>query len=875
MDRSADLGNLPSQQWDRLQDLVDRFEQACHQGDVIDLQGFLPPPGDPLRKAALQELIKTDLEIRWRHGSGLDLEAYLKQFPELGSSRSLSPRFIFEEYRARQLYGDKPPLTGYRVRFPGQYAELERLARELMTHVPTQQLPPAQTPVTSPAAAPPTKSATGSKVLQVGGSTYKLLKRIGSGGFAEVFQAEAPGGFPVAVKRIIRPIDTDEARRELQSLEQIKTLRHPFLLQTHTYYMDEDQLHIVMELADGTLRDRLKECHKAGLAAVPVEELLVYFREAAEALDYMHGQQLLHRDIKPHNLLVLHGHVKVADFGLARVFESQRLMMSASGSGTPAYMAPEVWRNKVSARSDQYSLALTYTELRLGRWPFPGRAIQAIMLDHISGKPDLAGLPDAEQEVLLKALSKEPEQRYENCKAFVAALEKAVRPEVHKPEPEVQPAVIELEGLSATQMGTVGSQSPFGTVGSGGARRRTASPSTTEPVPPSWKALPSQRFHKAWLALPVLALVGGLAWFLMSAPFELIPPPVELRAGEFKTVLVPIKRHWWGKAAPIQLSFRQKPKNVEIADVTVRAEDSAAEVTVKAGPDADEGPSLVDVVGTAGAARRQAVLQLIVRGQAYRLRQDWGWQKAPEATLKEVKQEGKAYYNRIEVVREGLAVPFLFIPREQPTDPPTFYIMEDKVWVALYQKFVQSPMGSEPPLRIPGWKKLAETFPVNRDDEQPVMGVAGTDAERCAAWLGGHLPFATQWDKAAGAFRKDRGAGPFQGTEPGDIAVGRTKEGTKPRGGSNHGGSQDDRSLYDCRDMAGNGLEWTAKEGSAGQVKPLTDEFSIPLRSAGYDYPRPFHFEDVANNKTYTAWRPDESNPKPNLGFRVVLEPEQ
>jgi hypothetical protein len=712
----------------------------------------------------------------------------------------------------------------------------------------------------------------GSKVLQAGGGLpYKLLKRIGSGGFAEVFQAEAPGGFPVAVKRIIRPIDTDEARRELQSLEQIKSLRHPFLLQTQAYYFQEDQLYIVMELADGTLRDRLKECHKAGLAAVPVEELLVYFREAAEALDYMHGQQLLHRDIKPHNLLLLHGHVKVADFGLARVFESQRLMMSASGSGTPAYMAPEVWRNKVSARSDQYSLALTYTELRLGRWPFPGRAIQAIMLDHISGKPDLAGLPEAEQEVLLKALSKEPEQRYENCREFVAALEKAVRPEVHKPEPEVRPAVIELEGLSATEMGPVGSQSPFGTVGSDGARRPTAWPSTTEPAAPSWKAPRPPGLHKAWLALPVLALVAGLAWFLTSAPFELLPPTLELRAGEVKKVPFPVKRHWLSKAAPIQLTFRQVPENVEIADLTVPAETSAAELTVKTGPDAQEGPSAVPVVGTAGAGRQQAVLPLTVGKPTYTL--PLGWRKAPGAELQDV--GGKAYYNRIEMVRDGLAVPFLLIPREQATDPPTFYMMEDKVWVALYRKFAETP---GQPLQNLNWETIPANPSVNRNDEHPVMGISVPDAERCAVWLGGHLPLAKEWDKAAGAFRplNERGDGPFIGPEPGDVAVNR-KEGTKQRGES-----QSDRSYYGCRDMAGNGQEWIAQVGSSGQddrrkvaLEDLTRSYAVYLRSAGYneEFRRPFHFADAEDPTKLKALPP--TRPKATVGFRVVLEPEQ
>ena len=145
----------------------------------------------------------------------------------------------------------------------------------------------------------------------------------------------------------------------------IKLLRHPFLLQTQAYSQEDDRLFIVMELADKSLRDRLKECRAAGLQGIPVTELLTYFKESAEALDFLHEKHILHRDIKPENILLLQGHAKVADFGLAKGQQSH--MATATGSGTPLYMAPEVWRNKLSAQSDQYSLALAYAELRLDR----------------------------------------------------------------------------------------------------------------------------------------------------------------------------------------------------------------------------------------------------------------------------------------------------------------------------------------------------------------------------------------------------------------------------------------------------------------------------------------------------------------------------
>src|SRR5262249_31345125 len=153
----------------------------------------------------------------------------------------------------------------------------------------------------------------------------------------EVWRTQAPGGVLAAVKIIFRPVDHEAARQELEALELIKKLRHHFLLSTHAFWAFEDRLVIAMELADGRLRDRLKACQAEGEGGVRVEELLLYSRETAEALDYLHAKGVLHRDIKPENLLLAEGHVRVADFGLARLHQTMR-SANASGSGTPLYM---------------------------------------------------------------------------------------------------------------------------------------------------------------------------------------------------------------------------------------------------------------------------------------------------------------------------------------------------------------------------------------------------------------------------------------------------------------------------------------------------------------------------------------------------------
>src|SRR5262249_2160753 len=106
MSRPADLGHLKSTEWNRLQELADRFEKACTEAgpraDLVDLAAFLPQPDDPLRIVALHELIKTDVEIRWRRGQKMPLERYLDRFPELGAAETLPPELIYEEYCVRQ-----------------------------------------------------------------------------------------------------------------------------------------------------------------------------------------------------------------------------------------------------------------------------------------------------------------------------------------------------------------------------------------------------------------------------------------------------------------------------------------------------------------------------------------------------------------------------------------------------------------------------------------------------------------------------------------------------------------------------------------------------------------------------------------------------
>jgi serine/threonine protein kinase len=421
MSSPTDLGRLDTAAWERLQDLADRLEALWREQGQVDLHVLLPPPGDPLRLACLAELIKTDLEIRWRSNHGVRLDWYVERFEELGAVSELSARLIYEEYRARQRFGDKPDLASYKRRFPRQFPEVEKLAQ-------TEPIGTVAPAVPTPASPPPKPPPPMSSNVVVVSEGYKLLARIGAGSFGEVWRAEAPGGIFVAVKKIYRPVGSDADQHEKKALDHIKNLRHPFLLATHAYWISADgYLHIAMELADRTLRDRMRECLKRGMPGIPPAELLRLMNQAAQALDYVHSQGLFHRDIKPDNILLKNGFAMVGDFGLVR--KEATLSMGSAGAGTLPYMGPEVFLGNVCKYSDQYSLAITYVELRSGGqrpFPPPANEFQAMMAAR-EGAPNVNMLEPAEQPILLRALAKNPEERFPTCVEFVEALETALR----------------------------------------------------------------------------------------------------------------------------------------------------------------------------------------------------------------------------------------------------------------------------------------------------------------------------------------------------------------------------------------------------------------------------------------------------------------
>jgi serine/threonine protein kinase len=872
------LGNLKTAEWQQLQAQADRLEAAWSTADSVDLAPFVPPPGHPLRLVFLHELIKTDLEIRWRRGRGRVLEFYLRKFPELGPAANLPASLIHEEFRLRQRYDPKVQLTVYQLRFPGQFNDVQRLVQQ-----EAGQKTPAAVVVT-PTATPPggVGSSSNDQVVPIGAG-YKLVGRIGAGGFGEVYRAEAPGGFEVALKILFRTIEHEEAKREIQALELIRKLRHPFLLQTQAYWALQDRLYILMELADGSLRDRLRECRAQGLDGIPPDELVQYMKESAEALDFLHARQVMHRDIKPENILLLQRHAKLCDFGLARLQQSQRLV-SVTGSGTPAYMAPEMWANKVCPQSDQYCLAVTYGELRLNRRLFASQNLVQLMSEVLTRTPSLEPLPQAEQEVLLKAMAKDPEQRYPTCMAFAEALEEAVVPNRRPPSGDVDlPRRQRTPSNEDWEAGTLRSDEV------------AAALSPTQPATPSGQP--------AWHTPPALgvnpdrsphATVRRLFWVLIflvlagvpvlligqhmfpsgrdeEPSFRLDPvPDFPLEVGSRGTLTLVIRRDHFSE--PVELTFEGMPATVKPHQARIPARGDLVRVELSADLNAEPRKYLIKVHARGGELKREIAFTLTVEGPKDWWSDDW---RLPAGARVVRDLDRQRLYDKIDVIRKVggkvVAVRFVLVPRTRAEDPRSFYIMQDKVSVGQFRAFATARPKE---VKDDAWKKKDPkemgNFP---QDNLPVMQVKVLDAYRFARWLGGELPSRQQWDKAAGWNEPGKRIGPFKGAwDP--KAKDRPAVGRRGKGPLPCGAARQDVSPFGCQDMSGNGEEWTRDLSLFDGVmkdllkEPETSEAFVFTRGRSWRAEKPLIFEKFDKIKAIRGWQ----STRPDLGFRVLIQ---
>jgi len=258
---------------------------------------------------------------------------------------------------------------------------------------------------------------------------YRIIRKLGEGGFAEVYLGEHIHLDTKAAIKVQRTQLTDEDKQLfLKEARTVANLDHPNIVRVLEFGLEKDTLFLVMSYApNGSLRQR----HPRG-TVLPVATAVSYVRQVADALQFAHDQNLIHLDIKPENMLVgTRNEVLLSDFGLAIVNRSTRAthLENKAVVGTPVYMAPEQFRNKPRPASDQYSLGLVVYEWLCGSAPFSGSFMQ-LAYQHRDVLPlrlrdENPSLSPSIEQVVMTTLAKDPARRFASIRAFATALEQA------------------------------------------------------------------------------------------------------------------------------------------------------------------------------------------------------------------------------------------------------------------------------------------------------------------------------------------------------------------------------------------------------------------------------------------------------------------
>jgi serine/threonine protein kinase len=326
------------------------------------------------------------------------------------------------------------------------------------------------------------RSVSVSELLGKALGQYQVVELIGQGGMARVYKAyHAALDRYVAIKVI--PTRTESAQEQdfLQRFTNearlIAKLAHPHIVPIHDFGEDAGWAYIVMEfISSGTIRERLMQA-EATRMRLNLQWVLKVIEQAAEALDFAHASGIVHRDVKPGNMLLRsEDYLLLSDFGIATILAARRATSLAGGGsvGTPQYMAPEqaVPGGVVDGRADIYSLGVVFFQCVAGQLPFMADTPMALVMKHANQPPPrptalVPGLPVNIERIILKAMAKDPTQRYPRAAAMAADLriarsELPANPRGAMPTLPPNPAITGAYGLYPAV------QPPMGTPGAPG-----------------------------------------------------------------------------------------------------------------------------------------------------------------------------------------------------------------------------------------------------------------------------------------------------------------------------------------------------------------------------------------------------------------------
>jgi len=330
--------------------------------------------------------------------------------------------------------------------------------------------------------------------------SYRLTRLLGEGGFAQVYLGEHIYlTTPAAIKILNMQLSSNDIEWFLIEARTIARLSHPNIVRVLDFGVQDKTPFLVLDYApQGTLRQQ----HPKG-TRVPLPTVVSYIKQAAEALQYAHDEKLIHRDVKPENMLLgKRNEVLLSDFGVALMAQSSRYQSLQNVAGTISYMAPEQIQGRPRLESDQYSLGIVAYEWLSGERPFDGSLTEVISQQlavpplALSGK--IPAVSPAIEQVVMRALEKDPLKRFDSVRAFAAALEQASQAEVPFSDQTIIPVVARIdETPSLNRSATLLPASPAAAtvppvIVSGMPKIDTMPPLKPAVYPPPDPALPAQ-----------------------------------------------------------------------------------------------------------------------------------------------------------------------------------------------------------------------------------------------------------------------------------------------------------------------------------------------------------------------------------------------
>lgn len=334
---------------------------------------------------------------------------------------------------------------------------------------------------------------------------YEVLERIGGGGMAIVYRAlDTVLNRYVSVK-ILRPqfvADEDFVRRFRREAQSAASLSHPNVVNIYDVGDEDETYFIVMEYINGkTLKEIIQE-----RAPLPVTEAVDIAKQICSALHHAHDHQIVHRDIKPHNIMIgKDGHVKVTDFGIARAVTSNTITHNGSVIGSVHYFSPEQARGAITdVKSDIYSLGVVLYEMLTGELPFSGETPISVALKHLQEhfvEPRQLNpkMPQSVENVILKALAKSPEVRYQTAKEMYRDLDQALQ--------NPNPAKFVAPDVTALTQPTL--QIPAAALREHSPARPQAQMEEEQPEPKKWSVWKTVGIVAALLLLGAVGVASG------------------------------------------------------------------------------------------------------------------------------------------------------------------------------------------------------------------------------------------------------------------------------------------------------------------------------------------------------------------------------